>query len=213
MAFFTACKDVFKLNEVRAQSYWNASIGVGNSIFGSRFEPVYEQELQRRADEIKVTGREQWCTYQQAYLQKMGVKDIFNGIPEEGSTHSAPLQQLIKFRTPSDNIHCMFVMDENKTEPNGIACDIRNRSNERPILPKPKDCEFDWGQRFELGNSSDAGLECVSDSVRGDDSRVLQYGSSMRLGNIVCSSLQSGLECRNDKGRGFFLSRSFQKIF
>ena len=127
--------------------------------------------------------------------------------------HAQDNNKLIRFRTPSSNIHCMFVMDENKTEPNGIACDIANRSNKKPILPKPKDCEFDWGQRFELGNSSDAGLECASDWVGSDDSRVLQYGSSMRLGNIVCSSLQSGLECKNDKGRGFFLSRSFQKIF
>ena len=70
----------------------------------------------------------------------------------EQQLHAQDNYNLIRFRTPSSNIHCMFVIDENKTEPNGIACDITNRSNIKAILPKPKDCEFDWGQRFELGS-------------------------------------------------------------
>lgn len=77
MGFFSACADVFKLNEDMAKKYWSMYVEIGNDTFGSGFSPVYEQEMQRRADEIKITGREQWCTYQRAYIEKMGVKDIF----------------------------------------------------------------------------------------------------------------------------------------
>ena len=77
LGFFSACANVFKLNEDRTKKYWSAYVGIGNDTFGSNFNPVYEQEMTRRANEIKITGREQWCIYQQAYLQKIGIKDIF----------------------------------------------------------------------------------------------------------------------------------------
>jgi len=107
----------------------------------------------------------------------------------------------------------MFVINEGKAEPNGIACDIDQSVIRTPIRPKPSDCEFDWGQRFELGNDSDAGLECASDWVGSNDSRVLAYGKSIKKGKIVCSSEATGLTCKNNKGRGFFLSKSRQRIF
>src|SRR4051812_46367425 len=74
-------------------------------------------------------------------------------------------QNSVSFRTPSGNIHCMIFSAEEKSEPQGLACDINQAFTRTPIRPKPAGCEFDWGQRFELGNDSDAGLECASDSV------------------------------------------------
>jgi hypothetical protein len=118
-----------------------------------------------------------------------------------------------KFRTPSKQIHCMFVTSEGKTEPSGIACDINQSFVRTPVRPRPSDCEYDWGQRFELGNDSDAGLECASDWVGSDDSPVLAYGNSIKGGKIVCSSEETGLTCNNANGHGFFLSRRAQKIF
>ena len=117
------------------------------------------------------------------------------------------------FHMPSKQIHCLFVMSEGKTEPGGIACDINQSFVRRPVRPRPADCEYDWGQRFELGNDSDAGLECASDWVGSDDSPVLAYGTSMTRGNIKCSSEQTGLTCKNANGHGFFLSRQAQKLF
>lgn len=118
-----------------------------------------------------------------------------------------------RFRMPSDQIHCMFVTGEGNTEPNAIECEINATFIRTPVRPRPKDCEYDWGQLFELGNDRDADLKCVSDSVRGEDSAVLAYGKSVRQGKIVCSSEQTGLTCSNAKGHGFFLSKAVQKIF
>ncbi|MGD9925229.1 MAG: DUF6636 domain-containing protein [Pseudorhodoplanes sp.] len=44
-------------------------------------------------------------------------------------------------------------------------------------------------------------------------SPVLRYGSSLQIGSMNCTSSEQGLECSNRAGRGFFLSRSRQRIF
>lgn len=124
----------------------------------------------------------------------------------------APVK-LSRFRMPSNQVHCMIVTSEGNSEPNGINCEINQTFVRTPVRPRPADCEYDWGQSFELGNDSDADLVCVSDSVRSDDSPVLDYGNSIKAGKIVCSSAESGLTCKNAKGHGFFLSRRAQKIF
>jgi len=105
------------------------------------------------------------------------------------------------------------VTDEGKSEPNGISCEINQTFVRTPVRPRPRDCEYDWGQSFELGNDSDADLACVSDSVLSEGSPVLAYGQSIKAGKITCSSEESGLTCRNARGHGFFLSRRAQKIF
>jgi hypothetical protein len=133
---------------------------------------------------------------------KLAEKQHQDGLDAEG-----------RFRTPSNRIHCMFYTPEGKAEPTGIACDIDQSVIKKPILPRPKDCEYDWGQHFELGNDSDAGMGCVSDWVGSEDSPVLAYGNSIRRGKIVCTSESTGLTCRNANGHGFFLSKAAQKIF
>jgi hypothetical protein len=107
----------------------------------------------------------------------------------------------------------MFGVEEGKTEPTGIACDISQDFVGRPIKAKPRDCEYDWGHRFALGNQTDADLECASDWVGSKDSPIIEYGKSISRGNIVCSSETNGLTCKNEKQHGFFLSRSAQKLF
>ncbi|MCH9808853.1 MAG: hypothetical protein K0U74_14085 [Alphaproteobacteria bacterium] len=118
-----------------------------------------------------------------------------------------------RFRTPSDNIHCLAEVATAKNESTYIACDIRNTSGNPPARPRPKDCDLDWGQRFEVGSNGSAALICASDWVGSDTSPVLGYGSSLRFGRITCSSSKRGLECKNKAGGGFFLSRKVQRIF
>ncbi len=124
----------------------------------------------------------------------------------------AHAQQTVMFRTPSNNIHCMAMFDKGKSQPDDVVCDISKISS-RPLLPKPADCEFDWGQRFILEPRGGAYMGCYSDWVGSDTSPVLGYGRSLQIGSIVCESSQQGLECRNGAGRGFFLSRAKQSIF
>lgn len=132
---------------------------------------------------------------------------------EEPNQNEVNPVKISGFRMPSNQIHCMVVTNEENNEPNGINCEINKTFVRTPVRPRPSDCEYDWGQSFELGNDGDADLACVSDSVRSDDSPVLTYGSSIKAGKIVCSSEESGLTCKNMRGHGFFLSRRGQKIF
>ena len=126
---------------------------------------------------------------------------------------TANAQQLHAFRTPSGNIHCLAHVDEGQTEVSGIDCDIADRGGNSPIQDRPADCDGDFGQRFALGATSAARLECAGDSVRMDGSPALLYGGSLQFGKITCTSRSDGLECKNAGGRGFFLSKAIQKIF
>jgi hypothetical protein len=46
-----------------------------------------------------------------------------------------------------------------------------------------------------------------------DPLETLNYGSSIRVGRIVCMSRLEGLTCTNPEGHGFFLSRQRVKLF
>lgn len=120
--------------------------------------------------------------------------------------------QLLQFRTPSSNIYCQIAVG-GMNERTGVACDIGDRSGNPPIQPKPNDCDYDWGYRFSLGSSSDAGLECGSDSLKSEAGFVLEYNDTVSVNGISCRSSETGLECLNRRGQGFHLSRRVQRLF
>jgi hypothetical protein len=104
------------------------------------------------------------------------------------------------FRTPSNNIHCAWT-----SAPAVLRCDIL--SGVRPLPPKPRSCDFDWGAGYALRRTGPARILCVSDSVVTSSARVLRYGQTWQRGGFTCVSRNIGLRCRNASGRGFFLSR------
>jgi len=109
---------------------------------------------------------------------------------------------LTSFATPSRNIGCIG----NRTE---VRCDIRTTSATAP--KKPKSCRFDWGDAVAVGRKGRGHRVCHSDTalpVPGRRIRIVKYGTSIRLGTIVCASRRSGLTCRNKARHGFFLSRA-----
>jgi hypothetical protein len=149
----------------------------------------------------------------EAEVEQDLITRVFSVTLDASSQEKAAPSRSMAFQMPSKQIHCLFVAPEGTTEPRGIACDINQSFVRKPVQPRPRDCQYDWGQRFELGNDSDAGLECASDWVGNSDNPVLAYGETIKRGEIVCSSAESGLTCRNAKGHGFFLSRRAQTIF
>lgn len=110
---------------------------------------------------------------------------------------------LVHFSTPSKNIGCIG-------DRTFLRCDIVRTSVKPP--PKPRSCEFDWGNAFGLGPTSRGRRLCVSDSALGGR-RILGYGKALRIGRIICSSHRDGLTCTNPRGHGFFLSRQRIKLF
>ena len=114
------------------------------------------------------------------------------------------------FRTSSDNIHCLV---DSAAEGVVVACEIREKASSEPLLPKPADCDLDWGSRFAVGPSGGGYMGCHGDTVQNPSALVLLYGQTGEFGPISCSSTEQGLECRNGEGHGFFLSRATQRIF
>ena len=56
-------------------------------------------------------------------------------------------------------------------------------------------------------------MVCETGTLQDPYGLVLNYGSSVGIGDITCMSSQQGLECVNQQGHGFFLSRASQRVF
>lgn len=113
------------------------------------------------------------------------------------------------FRSPSGNIHCQyFAIDGDVT----IRCDLRQTSNRS--FPRPRDCDLEWGQAFEISGRASRGAPlCYGDTVQDNRLPALPYGQTWQRGGLTCLSEQSGVSCRNARGHGFTLSRAAQRVF
>jgi hypothetical protein len=109
------------------------------------------------------------------------------------------------FQTPSGNIQCYAGGDF-------VDCEVLE-SDVAPPLPRPLDCDLDWGSRFTVGDVGPGAMACHGDTLRGQGYPVIPYGSSIEVGAITCVSEEAGLQCLNRDGGGFALSRRGQRIF
>jgi hypothetical protein len=89
------------------------------------------------------------------------------------------------FRMPSKNIYCAWT-----SAPTVLRCDIL--SGVKPLPPRPRSCDFDWGAGFDLTRAGRARILCVSDSVVTNSARVLPYGQTWSRGGFTCISGLSG---------------------
>lgn len=77
-AFSAACSDMFRINLDKTKRAERAFLEIGLRLFGSKaFMSAVKKENSRRYREVNLTGRPQWCSYQQHHLQKSGFDDIF----------------------------------------------------------------------------------------------------------------------------------------
>jgi hypothetical protein len=122
-----------------------------------------------------------------------------------GSLSAAgPASAATFFHSPSGNIRC--VIDRTSF----TRCDITDRDWSPP--PKPRSCEFDWGNSLGLGFRGRGRFLCVSDAV--DAGRKLAFGESIQRGRFRCRSRTTGIRCMNTRnGHGFALSREHVRRF
>lgn len=118
---------------------------------------------------------------------------------------AAGFAQAEGFRSPSGNVHCMP-----GDAPGAVECEIRGPA--RPIRPKPRDCELDWGGRFSLSRNG-AQIICAGDTIFNDEHRVLPYGQTLRGNGWQCTSKTTGMTCSNSRGQGFEISSRRQRLF
>ncbi len=113
------------------------------------------------------------------------------------------------FETPSENIQCVVGESPDSSD---LSCTIIERSGS-PALPRPADCQSDWGHDFFMTDTGAVRMLCQPLRISRNGFDRADYGVTGRFGGFVCHSSQRGLECKNEVGHGFFLSRAVQKIF
>ncbi len=112
------------------------------------------------------------------------------------------------FESPSGNIACMLAEGEG----NWASCEIADFVPS--FTQRPADCDLDWGHMFTiLAGAEGAILDCAGDTLRGNESQVLDYGQSITGGSVTCRSERAGMLCENSEGHGFRLSRNLQSVF
>lgn len=113
------------------------------------------------------------------------------------------------FRLPSGNIYCAY--EHYSFAPKALRCEIR--TGVKPLPPKPKWCDVDWGAGFAMRQRGAAQILCVGDTIYDKQAKVLPYGTTRQFGVFRCSSKAAGLRCVNSTGNGFFLSREHSYAF
>lgn len=108
------------------------------------------------------------------------------------------------FKTPSGNIACMSIERV-------LRCDLRE--NSAPLPPRPRDCEGDFGNAFQMGIKGKSGRICHGDTVFGGNQPVLAYGHTWQYQGFTCVSQMNGLTCRNADKKGWFINKLEQKLF
>jgi hypothetical protein len=123
--------------------------------------------------------------------------DDGDGSDDDGSD-DGPVLSLKAFQSPTGNIACVMTGKY-------VRCDIAERDWSPP--PAPADCPVDYGQGIQLPANGSAEFVCAGDTVLKPQAEELPYGSSSHVGLITCESEDSGIECENESGGDFKLSR------
>lgn len=114
--------------------------------------------------------------------------------------------QDITFRSPTGNIGCMFITGDYTS----VRCDLRDAI---PSYARPRSCGMDWGHAFEVGVTGPGTPLCAGDTVMDPRAGVLDYGRSLNIGSLSCTSAKTGMTCMNAEGHGFTVSRARQTAF
>ena len=147
------------------------------------------------------TGVEGWAMSGDRYAKWI---DCCVTAPQQVATQGS-----VGFRSPSNNIHCMF---DDFGAPRYLRCDIYQIDNRHP--PRPRSCDGDWGQAFSITEDGVVGQRmCYTDAIKSEQWPILEYGANWQQQGFTCQSEQTGVTCFNVKRHGFTLSRAGQKLF
>ena len=126
---------------------------------------------------------------------------------------------LAHFQSPSGNINCIGG-PAFQGSPAFVECLVRKQTW-HVLRPKPANCDLDWDpatlslghRRVSVGSCrGDIGPLCVYTS---DKCSTLQYGRSVDMGPIRCTSTAAGVACRYRTAPrvGFLIAREHYVLF
>ena len=112
------------------------------------------------------------------------------------------------FATPSGNIECWVGEDFGGSD---LKCTIFQRAAPMPQFPA---CPVNRGITVFMLNRGGVEVTCppAGESPTGAQ-HVADYGVEGNFGGFTCFSARTGLQCRNEDGHGFHLSRRNQSVF
>lgn len=114
------------------------------------------------------------------------------------------------FNTPSGNIEC--VVGEG-FEGSDIECTIYQRSEPARVAAL-SGCPLSRGVTFFMFNRGGVQARCAPPGARPTGTQgVAEYNVEGKFGGFTCYSATTGLQCRNEDGHGFHLSRRNQQVF
>lgn len=114
------------------------------------------------------------------------------------------------FGTPSGNIECVVGEDLNGSD---IECTIYQRSHPAKVQ-ELSGCPLNRGITFSMRHTGGVSGHCTAAGSRPSGTQgVAEYNVEGKFGGFTCYSATSGLQCRNESGRGFHLSRANQQVF
>ena len=135
-----------------------------------------------------------------------------------GTPAKAQQIDIQNFTSPSGNIHCLIVRDENESS---ADCSVQTAVWTK-LAPKPADCDLDWDPTEIVLIVERAKTTVIEGGCRGDigpycppGCRKLAYGSSVTVGKVRCTSQQAGIRCQATTGKkkGFLIgARSWQRL-
>ena len=122
------------------------------------------------------------------------------------------------FTSPSGNIHCLVVRDENESS---ADCSVRTATWTK-LAPKPAGCDLDWDPAEILLIVERVKTTVLEGGCRGDigpycppGCRKLAYGASVTVGKVRCTSQPDGIRCQATTGKkkGFLIgARSWKRL-
>lgn len=114
------------------------------------------------------------------------------------------------FASPSGNIQCVVGEGFNGSD---IECTIYKRS-QRAKIAELAGCPTSRGITLSMKNTGGVSGECTPAGARPSGAQhVAEYNVEGNFGGFTCYSATSGLQCRNESGHGFHLSRANQQVF
>lgn len=123
------------------------------------------------------------------------------GTPPQGTVISGG--DLTFFESPSRNIGCSISAED-------IRCDIKEK--EFPSPAPPSDCDLDHGNSLYLTTEGTPTFLCHGDTVFWNG-EPLAYGTSIRAGEMSCTSTEAGMVCWSiATGHGFVLARESYRL-
>jgi hypothetical protein len=107
------------------------------------------------------------------------------------TTSALAAEDKLLFMTPSRNIACQFMVDQN----NRLYCVRRDAKRSTEAVPF-------LDAAIELGKGKASTTPFSGDAWYPDGAHILAYGKSVTHAGVTCTSRRSGLTCKN-KSHGF----------